>query len=312
MRIKPIYVELDMNVSLDELWAHTQKPELHEQWDLRFSKINYLPRTNEKDKQKFLYQTRIGFGLHIAGTGETSSTTRNLTDERLSTLSFASKQPISFIRKGSGYWQYKRNGNAVTFITKYDYQTQFGLAGRLFDRFLFRPLFGYATAWSFDRLRIWLEERIPPSIIAERALIHYVSVFILLLLWCYEGLVPKLLFPETGELDMMRQIGWFDGMERIMVQLLGVGEIVFGLLTAYWHRSRRSAGMQIVLLTLLAIVGIICRPELLNSPFHPLTLSVPMIGLCMASYWTRRFLPNARRCKRKTPGTDLVMRRNSK
>jgi hypothetical protein len=32
-----IYVEIDVRAPLDALWAHTQTPTLHEQWDLRFS-----------------------------------------------------------------------------------------------------------------------------------------------------------------------------------------------------------------------------------------------------------------------------------
>ncbi|MCF2938236.1 DoxX-like family protein [Paenibacillus alkaliterrae] len=59
-----------------------------------------------------------------------------------------------------------------------------------------------------------------------------------MLLWCYEGLVPKLLFPEAGELSILSSLGWFEGKEQIMVQLLGLAEIGFGLLTAYWHRKK--------------------------------------------------------------------------
>lgn len=299
MKSKPIYVELDIHTTLEELWEHTQTPQLHEQWDLRFSEIQYLPRINETDQQKFLYQTRIGFGLNITGTGETSSTTQHQTNERLSTLSFCSEQPVSLIRQGGGYWKYKQRGDRITFITLYDYKTRFGLAGRVLDRYLFRPLFGYATAWSFDRLRIWLEERIPPSVIAERALIHYISVLFVMLLWCYEGIVPKLLFPEAGELFIMKQTGWFEGMELQMVQLLGIGEIGFGLLTAYCHRKTGMLFAQIIVLLALTLPAILFSPELLRSPFNPLTVTLPMLGLCMTAHWTKRHLPQASRCKRQ-------------
>jgi len=39
-----IYVEILVRASMDALWAHTQMPALHERWDLRFSRIDYLPR----------------------------------------------------------------------------------------------------------------------------------------------------------------------------------------------------------------------------------------------------------------------------
>ncbi|CAM4202268.1 hypothetical protein L1N85_07295 [Paenibacillus alkaliterrae] len=107
MKSKPIYVELDMGASLAELWEHTQTPELHEQWDLRFSDIQYLPRATEDDVQKFQYVTRIGFGLKIEGTGESGVQGQSNADERLSTLTFSSEQPLFLIRQGGGYWKYK-------------------------------------------------------------------------------------------------------------------------------------------------------------------------------------------------------------
>src|SRR5712691_5848194 len=40
-----IYVEILIRAPMDALWAHTQTPELHERWDLRFSEIAYVPRS---------------------------------------------------------------------------------------------------------------------------------------------------------------------------------------------------------------------------------------------------------------------------
>lgn len=299
MKTKPIYVELEIATTLDELWEHTQIPNLHEQWDLRFSKIQYLPRLNESDKQKFIYETRIGFGLKIAGTGETSSTIGKDDKERISTLTFASEQPFSLIRSGGGYWKYKVHGDKLIFITLFDYQTRFGFAGRMMDRYLFRPLFGFATAWSFDRLRIWMEERISPFIIAERTFIHCFSVCLIMLLWCYEGLVPKLLFPETGELAMMRELGWFKGIELQMVQLIGICEIGFGLLIACFHRRKWIYSVHTAALLALTIPAILYHSKMITSPFNPLTLSLPMIGLGFIAYISRRCLPQANRCKRQ-------------
>ena len=40
---------------------------MHQRWDLRFTDIEYLPRPDKSQPQRFLYETRIGFGLRIAG-----------------------------------------------------------------------------------------------------------------------------------------------------------------------------------------------------------------------------------------------------
>ncbi|WP_047153441.1 hypothetical protein [Aneurinibacillus tyrosinisolvens] len=62
---KPIYVETFIRSNRDMVWDYTQDSEKHEQWDLRFSHIKYLPRPDESVPQRFLYQTNIGFGLVI-------------------------------------------------------------------------------------------------------------------------------------------------------------------------------------------------------------------------------------------------------
>ena len=47
MSKKPIYVEIEMNADIDTVWRYTQEPQLHEQWDLRFTSITY----NEKEAE---------------------------------------------------------------------------------------------------------------------------------------------------------------------------------------------------------------------------------------------------------------------
>jgi hypothetical protein len=65
-----IYVEILIRAPMETLWAHTQTPELHQRWDLRFSRIDYLPRESETEPQRFRYATRIGFGVEVVGEGE--------------------------------------------------------------------------------------------------------------------------------------------------------------------------------------------------------------------------------------------------
>ncbi len=80
----------------------------------------------------------------------------------------------SLIREGSGYWRYVPVRGGVRFLTGYAYRPRWGCLGRLID-LVFGPLFGWATAWSFDRLRLWLERGVPP----ERARLHFIAEFVL-------------------------------------------------------------------------------------------------------------------------------------
>jgi hypothetical protein len=83
---------------------------------------------------------------------------------------------LSLIREGSGYWKYIPTEHGIRFVTWYDYRTRFGTAGAVFDRLVFRPLMGWATAWSFDRLRLWLEQGIDPSKAARQTVANLVGL----------------------------------------------------------------------------------------------------------------------------------------
>src|SRR5579864_1239960 len=189
-----IYVEILIRGSVDEIWRHSQLPDLHKLWDLRFTTIDYLPRPSENEPQRFRYSTRIGLGLKIEGEGESTATREDSTGLRTSALKFWSCDPKSLIKEGSGYWQYIPVPGGTRFLTWYDYRTRFGAPGRLIDRLLFRPLIGWATAWSFDRLRLWIDRGIPPQVTGRMAWIHALARFGIAFSWLWQGLVPKLLF----------------------------------------------------------------------------------------------------------------------
>lgn len=169
---RPLYIEARIRGPLDRLWQYTQDPTQHERWDLRFSTIRYLPRPDPRQPQRFRYTTRIGLGLAISGEGETVGERTTPSGQRTSALSFWSDAPYALIRRGTGYWKYIPTDDGVRFVTQYDYEVRFGAAGRLVDRCVFRPLMGWATAWSFDRLRLWVERDQSPETSRRRALQH--------------------------------------------------------------------------------------------------------------------------------------------
>jgi hypothetical protein len=152
-----VYVESRMHCALDDLWRLTQDPVQHARWDLRFTSISYI---GEGQPQRFSY--RLG---PIAGWGETAGEREREDGGYASALRFGSRSPFSLIEEGSGYWLYlpQPGGHGIRFLTRYDYKVRWGRAGLLVDRLIIRPLIGWATAWSFDRLRLWLEEGVPPE-----------------------------------------------------------------------------------------------------------------------------------------------------
>ena len=157
-----LYIEARIRADLDDLWTRTQEPAEHQRWDLRFTEIEYLPRA-EGEPQRFRYATRVLPLLTVAGTGVSAGERERPDGTRTSALRFSSPQPLSLLAEGSGYWRYIPDGDGVRFLTGYDYRPRWGAFGAPVDRVLFRPLMGWATAWSFDRLRLWLERGITPE-----------------------------------------------------------------------------------------------------------------------------------------------------
>ncbi|MFC3802503.1 DCC1-like thiol-disulfide oxidoreductase family protein [Cohnella sp. GCM10012308] len=299
---RPIYVEIDIASDMEALWRHTQQPKLHERWDLRFSEIDYLPKATPKDDQHFLYLTRIGFGRSIRGTGKSRAPDVAADGVRTSVLAFGTDHPLSLIGRGGGYWRYTPlPAGGVRFVTRFDYRPRFGRAGRWLDRLLFRPLFGWATAWSFDALRLWLDRGVPPEESLLRAKLHALSIAVLSLCWAYAGLVPKLLYPvASGELDLLRALGWFPGFEPAFISALGVGELLVAGIVAL-RRSPKLLAAQAIAVCALTAVALAGTPGLLYAPFNPLVLAMLMLAATFAARWTYKGLPSANRCRRQ-PG----------
>jgi hypothetical protein len=285
---------------MDDLWQKTQEPELHQRWDLRFSEIDYLPRGPE-EPQRFLYSTRIGAGLRICGEGESVGERDDLSGQRTSALKFWSKDPKSLIEFGSGYWQYVPSERGIRFLTSYDYRTRFGVIGRIIDRWAFRPLIGWATAWSFDRLRLWIEQGVPPEVSRERALIYGLSRLTLAFIWLYHGAVPKLLYHNPDELRMLIDAGVPHAQLLNWVSLFGWLEVGFaGVLITFW-KARWPLWATIAAMVAATLAVSINSPAYLTAAFNPLTLNLVVAALAGIGLLIAGKLPTARRCLRRPP-----------
>lgn len=293
-----IYVEIPILSGIDELWEKTQNPELHQRWDLRFTEIEYLPRKTD-EAQKFLYRTRIGFGLKIDGEGESTGTKSGDDGTRTSSLKFWSDDPKSLIKVGSGYWKYVPTGNLIRFFTWYEYETSFGLIGKALDRCLFRPLLGWATAWSFDRLRLWIERGIPPEVSRDRPLVYSIARGTVAFIWFYHGLFPKLLHHDAIELDLVSRIGTPASWLTMAVTLAGWIEIFFSLLLLVLWRHKWPLWLTLVLMLVGIPVVAISAPGYLIAAFNPVTLNLALAALSAISIIAGRDLPTAASCRRK-------------
>lgn len=293
-----IFVERIIRAPLESVWRHTQEPALHQRWDLRFTDIQYLPRPDPAKPQQFLYATRLGFGLHIEGRGETAGSQNTNGGESTSALRFWSDDKKSLIREGSGYWKYAPVDGSVRFLTAYDYEVRFGIIGRAIDSVVFRPLIGWATAWSFDRLALWLEKGISPEASLAWSLVHAAARLMIAFVWIYHGLVPKLIYRDAAETAMMRDMGIPSEQLGPLLTSAGVAEILLGLAVILAWRQRWpfvvTAGLMTVALTAVALTS----PAYLSGAFNPVTLNLQVISLCAIGWISSRELPSAANCRR--------------
>ena len=295
MKKRPLYIQTKINCDFDTLWTNTQEPSIHQQWDLRFTEIEYLPKNNPTEPQKFLYSTKVGFGIKVDGIGESVATKTKDNGESTSVLKFSSDSKISLIKNGSGYWKYVPEADGIKFFTGYDYETRWGLFGKLIDKFIFRPLMIWATAWSFDCLKNWIEKGLHP----KQSLNAQISVLLVNLtlgiIWIYQGLIPKILFTDTGEIEILRQSGFFNGNEENLLTIIGIAEIAFGVALIFIHRKVLQY-LNIIGLCLLTVGAIFSDLMIFTLPFNPFSLNISMIALSIIAILNFSDLPKASNC----------------
>ncbi|MFI6850418.1 hypothetical protein ACIBJD_38485 [Kitasatospora sp. NPDC050467] len=181
--IRPVYVETRIRAPMDVLWDLTQTPHEHQRWDARFTRIRYGASAHAEEGAgterpaaiRFRYRLGPPGGPALTGTGITTAERCRPDGSRISALRFVADNGLSPLQEGSGYWRYvpaaSPSGGTVRFVTGYDYRSWGWPGGALVDRWFVRPVVGWLTAWSFDRLRLWAERGIPP----ERARLHAVA-----------------------------------------------------------------------------------------------------------------------------------------
>ena len=296
-----IYVQIDIDGTLERVWQLTQTPDFHQKWDLRFSSIEYLPRVDGQP-QRFLYTTRIGMGLNIRGEGESIAVRDGANGRRSSSLKFWSDDPKSLIEKGSGYWKYEpheASGNMVRFVTGYDYSVRFGMLGRAFDRVVFRPLIGWATAWSFDRLRLWIEKDLDPSVAMRLSVINFAARLSLAVVWLYEGLVPKLIFLHPDETAMLQAMGLSEAGAHRFCTAVGLAEVGLGMSLLLLWRSRWPLWLTLFLMPLALLAVAMRSPSFLAGPFNPAVLNISVFAVVLIALVAGHDLPSASHCLRR-------------
>ncbi len=276
----------------ETVWRLSQTPLLHARWDLRFTDIEYLPRKSAAEPQRFRYATRIGFGLVVKGWGETIGDPERST----SALRFGSTDAKSIIREGTGSWTYSEQAGTVRFSTVYDYTIRHGWFGRVLD-LLFRPLMIWATRWSFDRLRIWIEDGVQPETSFRLWLLKVVARCALALTWIYEGLIPKILIQRADEIALVQHAGLYWGTPSHTLAALGFAEIAFGLWLLLGRFEKLAAILSTIGIISLATLVTSVRPAVLADPLGGISKNLGLLACGLVVWALSDLSPSASRAK---------------
>jgi uncharacterized membrane protein YphA (DoxX/SURF4 family) len=133
---------------------------------------------------------------------------------------------------------------------------------------------GWATAWSFDRLRLWLEDGIDPTQAMRQTIVHSVARVGLALIFAYHGLVPKLLGPHADEIAMVRDAGVAVENTWAVLAVLGVAELLIALCLLIFWRRRWPALLCLGLIVLATIGVAVNSPRYLAAAFNPVSLNL--------------------------------------
>jgi hypothetical protein len=299
-RRRPIYVESRIQAPIDRVWDATQQPDQHQRWDVRFGRISYLPRV-DGEPQRFIYATTVAPGVTIAGTGESLGDRDRADGTRWSGLKFWAADGRSIINSGSGYWRYIPSDDGVRFLTRYDYRPRWGRLGELVDRWAFRPLFGWATAWSFDRLRLWLERGVPPEQTRNQAITHAAAVAGLAGVFAYQGVVPKVWKLDRGEVAIWQGLGLPSDHAKRVVRAVGAAEAGFAVATVAAANKRWPFVLALAAMPTLAIGAAKADRSILTSAFNPASLGIAVAALAGVALATTDGRPSGRRPLRHAP-----------
>jgi len=297
---RPIYVETRINAPIERVWDATQQPGQHQRWDLRFGTISYLPRA-DGEPQRFTYATTVAPGFTVGGTGESLGDRDRPDGTRWSGLKFWAADRRSIIDAGAGYWRYIPTDDGVRFLTRYDYRPRWGRAGEFVDRWAFRPIFGWATAWSFDRLRLWLEDGTPPERSRSQAISHAVAVSGLAGVFAYQGLVPKVWKVDGGEVAIWQGLGLPRRRARRVVRAVGAAEAAFAVATVARSNKRWPFVVAVAAMPALAIGAAKADRSILTKAFNPASLGVAVASLAGVALATKEGRPSGLRPLRRAP-----------
>lgn len=113
------------------------------------------------------------------------------------------------------------------------------------------------------------------------------------LVWVWEGLMPKVLFPSPSQFAMVERSGWWWGSPELTLHWLGVAMVLAGLaiMSGIWERA--AALISTVAVLILMVLVITSHPEALHDPFGGLVKDACLFTCAALVWWWPRENPRS-------------------
>ena len=96
--------------------------------------------------------------------------------------------------------------------------------------------------------------------------------------WCYQGMVPKLIWQHPDELKIWQVLGISEVWALRAVYASGVAEVIFGLLFLF-YASKVLHYFNLLGLLFLLLLVMLLLPSTLVQAFNPVIMNLAMMGL---------------------------------
>lgn len=103
--------------------------------------------------------------------------------------------------------------------------------------------------------------------------------------WLYEGLVPKLLFVRSDQIDLVRRSGLYFGTPEFFLQLLGVAQVACALWLLAGFAERLAVFIATTGMVVLIVLVARANPAMLTDPYGALIKDVCLIA-CAFTVWS--------------------------
>jgi uncharacterized membrane protein YphA (DoxX/SURF4 family) len=103
--------------------------------------------------------------------------------------------------------------------------------------------------------------------------------------WFYEGLVPKLLFVRTDQVELVRRSGLYFGTPEFFLQLLGAAQVAFAVWLLIGFAERMAVAIATLGMWILIVLVATANPSMLTDPYGALIKDLCLTA-CAYTVWS--------------------------